>query len=159
MRWEESELEYLGFCPICGSKRRRHRYKIDDWYTETEGDWDYYQCQSCGVFYIDPRPNAVSIGKLYNSYFTHEVIHKRMRSRVSQLALGLRNDYLNWKYGYNNTPAIYGGRWLMYLLPPWFRWEWDFVARHLKAPQKDKDHLLDVGCGNGEFLAFAKAAG
>ncbi|APZ43969.1 class I SAM-dependent methyltransferase [Acidihalobacter ferrooxydans] len=157
--WKDSELEHLGQCPICDSTERDHVCQVDDWYTGTPGIWDYYRCKGCGVFYIDPRPTPDSIGRLYENYFTHEPTPQRERRGIGKLALGLRNDYLNWKYGYRNTPTLKGGRWLMYMLPPWLRWEWDYAARHLPKPAPGRNRLLDVGCGNGEFLAAAQSAG
>ena len=45
------------------------------------------------------------------------------------------------------------------LLPPPLRQEWDHYARHLDAPTPGHNRLLDVGCGNGEFLARARQQG
>jgi 2-polyprenyl-3-methyl-5-hydroxy-6-metoxy-1,4-benzoquinol methylase len=159
--WEHYELEYLESCPICGSDTRTSRFSgIKDRTSGTQGQWDYYQCQDCGVFYIDPRPTEETIVRAYNDYFTHSVDKERERvAWIDQIALRVRNDYLNWKYGHHKVPTINGGRWLMYLLPPWLRLEWDHYARHLPKPKPTSNRLLDVGCGNGQFLTVAQSAG
>src|SRR3546814_13027268 len=47
----------------------------------------------------------------------------------------------------------------MHLLPPPWRLEWDHYARHLPKPKPGHNKLLDVGCGNGEFLLRARSQG
>ncbi len=161
LTWAPHELEYLDQCPICGSKNRTLKFSdVEDQVYRTKGKWKYYQCISCGIYYIDPRPKEETIGRAYENYFTHVPHKKRSRSsRFSQIAMGIRNDYLYWKYSYDQEPRITGGRWLMYLLPPWLRHEWDHHARHLPKPKPEYDRLLDVGCGNGKFLKDAQLAG
>jgi len=159
--WEPHELEHLNQCPICGSLNRTLKFSdVEDQTCGTQGKWNYYQCSSCGIYYLDPRPNEETIGRAYENYFTHTPHKKRKRSnRFSQIAMAIRNDYLFWKYGQNKQPRNRAGRWLMYLLPPWLRLEWDHHARHLPKPKPGVDRLLDVGCGNGKFLKDAQLAG
>jgi 2-polyprenyl-3-methyl-5-hydroxy-6-metoxy-1,4-benzoquinol methylase len=71
----------------------------------------------------------------------------------------MRNGYLNDKYGFQMQPASRWGHLVMHLLPPPLRLEWDHYARHLPKPKSEKNKLLDVGCGNGEFLSRAKWQG
>lgn len=159
--WTPDELEHLGQCPICESKNRVLKFaNVEDHVYRTKGKWNYYQCKSCGIYYIDPRPREGTIDRAYTNYFTHSPYKKRHRSSwLSQIAMALRNDYLYWKYAYDKQPRITGGHWLMYALPPWLRHEWDHHARHLPKPESGHDRLLDVGCGNGKFLKDAQLAG
>jgi 2-polyprenyl-3-methyl-5-hydroxy-6-metoxy-1,4-benzoquinol methylase len=119
-----------------------------------------YQCNACHSGYLDPRPDRGSIGLAYANYETHRPTATPggggedggWRKRA-------RNGYLNHKYGYRLQPANRLGYWLMHLLPPPWRLEWDHYARHLPRPAAGRNRLLDVGCGNGEFLMRARSQG
>ncbi len=160
--WPEGGLEHIGLCPVCGCKEGRLLYRdmIDKIYG-VPGKWTYYDCVGCGCAYLDPRPNQESIGLAYANYATHKTKDPPPRSDngLSQLLLALRNDYINWRYGYNNRPARSWGRYFMYFVPPFLRHEWDYSARSLPRPESPRNKLIDVGCGNGDFLLRAREAG
>lgn len=159
--WPADGLEHLGHCPVCGSHERTLLYKdLTDRLFGAPGRWTMYLCGSCGSGYLDPRPNRETIGLAYANYETHrpatptdpQGADTRWRTR-------LRNGYLNTKYGYDMRPASRWGYLAMHLLPPPWRLEWDHYARHLKPPAPGRNRLLDVGCGNGEFLLRARSQG
>jgi SAM-dependent methyltransferase len=71
---------------------------------------------------------------------------------------GLRNDYLNARFGYRFRPRIPGGRWVMQGFPATRRWMANRI-RHLPAPKPGHNRLLDAGCGSGSFVWTAQTLG
>ena len=67
------------------------------------GSWDLYRCEVCGSGYLDPRPNAATIGLAYSSYSTHGApggVDQPERSAWRRFRNAQRNAYLNREYGY-----------------------------------------------------------
>lgn len=157
-KWPQDGIEYLGHCPVCGSKDRTvlHENLIDRWF-HAPGRWTMQLCSDCGSGYIDPRPSRDTISLAYTNYETHRPTDSLQTS--ARLATRLRNGYLNTKYGYQMQPASRWGYLAMHLLPPPLRLEWDHYARHLPRPKPGHNKLLDAGCGNGEFLVRARWQG
>lgn len=155
--WPVSSLETVGECPVCGSTRRNLLYEklTDKVFSIAPGRWKLYRCLDCGSGYLDPRPDAKSIGFAYASYYTHTDPLPTALERPKPIFLGglrfaLRNGYLNQRYGYSIKPSLRIGYLLARLLPLQSVLE-DRLVRHLVRPNSHP-RLLDVGCGNGTFL-------
>lgn len=159
--WPKDGLEYIDHCPVCFGPRRSVLYTgLRDRLFNAPGDWTMYKCHDCGIGYLNPRPTPETIGLAYKDYQTHVSAVKAARKGfVGKFRDNIRNGYLNRKYGYQLTPGAAWGFWLMHLLPHPIRWEQDQYARHLLPPTASGQRLLDIGCGNGEFLINARSAG
>ncbi len=157
--WPEGGLESVPVCPLCRGRDRRLLYRglRDRVCGCAPGQWTLYCCSACGAGYLDPRPSVSTIGLAYSRYFTHrspgagQPPHSIWRKyRVAQ-----RNAYLNAFYGYELTPATRRPpRWLSNAR----RQRFDNYAGSLHYPGRGA-RLLDVGCGNGDFLLRMRSLG
>jgi len=154
--WPKDRLEKVDACPVCGGGdvKRIEEGLIDYMSKPASGLWSMSKCQSCGVAYLDPRPDRESIGEAYLHYYTHtsekdDLVHRYFRSIRS---------FLSEKYyamvsrsGSMVDRIVYLVIKLLFPLSLYF----DAKSRHIFSLKKRPGKLLDIGCGNGEFLKFA----
>jgi 2-polyprenyl-3-methyl-5-hydroxy-6-metoxy-1,4-benzoquinol methylase len=158
--WPADGLESVSACQLCGSSDRTPIFSglRDYFFGCATGAWSLYRCESCKSGYLDPRPNQQTIGMAYSRYYTHQQ-PKIVSSKLRKIWHALRNDYLSASFGLKSAEVMWPGRWLIRLFPVLRQGIDTGLARNLEPLSGVQGKLLDVGCGNGNFLDFARRAG
>ena len=162
VKWPSDDLEEVGPCPSCGGEGDILFQLLEDIVFKcAPGHWEIKCCRNCKSGFLDPRPTEQSISRAYDVYYTHGENQANLESTIlprAGLLTKAVNGRLNLIYGVNRAPASRVlGRLLT--LVPFVQSVFDPLGRSLHRPPHVGATLLDFGCGDGRFLAFAREMG
>lgn len=120
-------------CPFCKSKDTKSYLRLKDYFLSQE-DFEIIECENCKLLFTSPRPDKSAIGNYYKSedYLSHNE-HK--------------NGFVPWIY--NKVKKINVRNKFLIATQNSF----------LKNVNGIKTHILDFGCGVGDFLHYAQQKG
>jgi 2-polyprenyl-3-methyl-5-hydroxy-6-metoxy-1,4-benzoquinol methylase len=124
---------------------------MSDWLWDVPGEWGLRSCP-CGIAWLDPRPIADDIPKLYARYYTHGAVEPsaldQIRRQVSQCVLA--------RLGY---PVERSHAWVPRLLSHIPSISRAMALEVFALPASESGALLDVGCGGGQFISKMQSFG
>jgi 2-polyprenyl-3-methyl-5-hydroxy-6-metoxy-1,4-benzoquinol methylase len=140
-------------CLLCGKPGAELYAGMVDWLFGVPGNWNIRQCKGCGVAWLDPQAAPKDVGKLYAHYYTH--LRKSPVTRLDHLRQEIVASVLA-DLGYLcERPKKFLPR-LLSCVRPFAR---AAELQVLGLPASDIGELLDVGCGNGEFIDRMRSLG
>lgn len=160
--WPPGSLEAVDECPACSSADHRSLYRNlrDRNFGTAPGQFELRSCIACSSLFLNPRPTRDAAWISYRSYYTHSDDDQPRGLR--RLVRAVRNSAIRQRYGYELDPTL--SRLVATLATPALRspvvrWRAERSVRHLENATGPSTRLLDLGCGNGEFLELAEACG
>jgi SAM-dependent methyltransferase len=142
-------------CPLCNRRGEICYAELEDSVWFAPGKWAYRICHRCQILWLDPRPTKECFNLIYPpNYLTHGEPVNPLSARsdfLANLMLQIKLEVLHRSYGYSLSSSNFLGRFIGIVvahIPVVKRWV-GYTVRFLHAR---KGNLLDVGCGNGEFL-------
>ncbi|MBO4574396.1 MAG: class I SAM-dependent methyltransferase [Bacteroidales bacterium] len=120
-------------CLFCKSDNTKLYLKLKDYFLSQE-DFEIFECENCKLLFTTPRPDKSVIGNYYKSddYLSHNE-HKK--------------GIVPWIYNQVKKVNI--------------RRKFSITAQNRTSKNGDrtKPHILDFGCGVGDFLHYAQKNG
>lgn len=141
-------------CGLCGCTGELQTPELADRHFDAPGLWSHLLCPQCEFVWLNPKPGASDLPKLYADYYTHEAATETSRF-LRAIALGVPVAGL----GYEDVA-----------LEPEIRRLGALFARIgpiremgrrgvMGLAGHERGRLLDFGCGDGAFLAHMRTLG
>ena len=157
---EEIPTEPVPLCLHCGGSGRPLYTGLSDRLFGVPGTWGHSQCPQCGLVWLNPRPLPEALGRTYRTYYTHGR-RRRFAALQESLKRGLFSTILGCE-GIAGSPLWRLAGEILSWLPSWQERAILGTMCLNGAGKQDKGvkkTLLDVGCGDGEFLSLMRDAG
>ncbi|MEI8290829.1 MAG: class I SAM-dependent methyltransferase [Verrucomicrobiota bacterium] len=132
-------------CPLCRSQGNLLHIDLEDYLFKAPGKWNMRICANlgCGLGWLDPVAIDADLQYLYENYYTHgeNTLHLGSKAKLRSF---LFNAY---EYAKFIPSSILGLRQEKQRFP------------YLFLEDLSPGHVLDVGCGTGDFLFRMRALG
>lgn len=155
MKMEDIHSESSRSCHVCGSRGQIVYSGLEDHLFHVPGAWDVKRCLNldCGLLWLDPTPNPEDIQRAYANYYTHGD-GDLAGSFLQVVKEKAKRGYRAAKFAFEADQATARDRILgslIGLFPPGREYlDYGFA----QLADLEKGDMLEIGCGNGNFLAL-----
>jgi len=154
---EGIRAEERPLCLLCDCKGTALYQALRDRIFAVPGTWALLRCPQCGLVWLNPQPIPEDIGKLYSEYFTHDTLPETLKKEPTKSwRKAVKVSILDSAFGYQSDGANKIVGWLVSRIGL-LRDIAGGSVMWLNGSRPGK--LLDVGCGNGQFLAAMRELG
>ncbi|MDQ6950441.1 MAG: class I SAM-dependent methyltransferase [Mariprofundales bacterium] len=128
-------------CPLCGHDETTYLLTTHDRLHGIAGSWQIRRCHHCVVAFLHPMPAVEDIGSFYpDDYYAYYPPRVGQRSLFRQLR-------------FDAAAAVNLGYLRRFPRSRLIDWSNHLFAPVLNIPPYiDHGHLLDIGCGSGQYL-------
>ena len=149
-------------CLICNKEGVRKYSRMQDVLFEAPLTWNIDTCNDCNLLWLNPSPTPESLEKLYTNYYTHSQLFNDFLTKKDfrdfptnkQIKYSILSAYYKYPIQIPKKNKIFG--YLLGLIPG----VKEKVRRSTGGfPYSKKSRILDVGCGNGDYLLEMKYLG
>lgn len=152
-------IKEVKVCLLCGNEGIPLYQDLQDRLFSIQGVWSLICCPECDFVWLNPRPISEDIGKLYAECYTHVPPPDRASRPLNNLRKMVKYGILATAYDYTglveDALEKVAGKILSWVCP--LREAVGETVMWLEASRRGR--LLDVGCGNGQFLAHMRGLG
>ncbi len=141
-------------CILCGSGGELHYEGLTDRHFSAPGTWSLLTCPRCKLAWLSPRPRPEDLDRLYRDYYTHDETGGDSLV-VRAIRRGIPAAWQGYRDCVKDPAERILGR-ILGLVGP-LRELAERGTMGLRASQRGE--LLDVGCGNGQYLAQMRDLG
>lgn len=140
----------IRFCDCCNMDRlvKISIKEIPDYKKIIDRKYNIVTCLTCNHSFIDPMPGEEEIINFYpKSYYAH-VPSDNKKISIKEI---LKKKLINMYYGkFSNYKLVKTFQYLIFLL----------LRRKINEPPRiENGKILDIGCGNGEYLLMIRQFG
>ncbi|MBE6491290.1 MAG: methyltransferase domain-containing protein [Methanobrevibacter sp.] len=137
-------IENGDVCPICGNDNDNHVFVVKEMMIGLREDFEYVECSNCGCLFLKDVPENMS--RYYDSDYGPHQNNNNLKNKMLNKVVGL----------YLSNNSLISTIAPKDAVPPVADLIKGLVAS--KAITK-KSAVLDVGCGQGNFLNYLKLGG